>query len=193
MTRTQTLGLILAALAATVPAAFADGQPVDRGRAATTTVTLQLGGGERVELDLLAVELSTGPQLSLQAARCDEDGACSYDDFSSALAGKALTIDPAAALAELNTSLGGRQLVISWKPAGGAQIGSGHVEGDGTGFNGSNFAGDSADVTVQYAGDTCTGSGGVGDGTVFDVDPTDSRTTTPVDQLHIPDGVTLRC
>ena len=193
MTRTQTLALTLAALAATVPAAFADGQPVDQGRAATTTVTMKLGGGERLELDILAAELSTGPQLSLQATRCDEDEACAYDDFSSALPDKALTVDPDAAAAQLDTSLAGRQLVISWKPDGGAEVGSGYIQGDGAGFNGSNFVGNAAVVTVQYAGGTCTGSGGVGDGTVFDVDPTESRTTTPVDHLHIPDGVTLRC
>jgi hypothetical protein len=193
MTRTQTLALALAALAGTVPAAFADGQPVDRGRAANTSVTVQLGDGESLQLEILAAELSGGPQLLLQTARCDNDDACSYDDFDSALPGGALSIDPQTAVARLDTSLAGRQLVVRWQPGSGAELGSGHIEGDGAGFSGSNFVGNAAIVTVQYAGDTCTGSGGVGDATVAEVDPTGSRTTTPVDRLRIPDGVTLRC
>jgi len=193
MNRPLTLAVTLGALAAAVPSGFADGQPVDQGRAASTSISFGLGNGESLQLDLLAGELSAGPQLSLQAARCDKDNACSYGDFASALPAGALSIDPQNSVAELSTTLDGRRLLVSWKPGSGAEIGSGHVEGDGDGFSGSNFVGEAAVVTVQYAGDTCQGSGGVGDGTVVDVDPTDSRTATPVDQLRVPADVTLRC
>lgn len=166
---------------------------VDSGRAASTSITLRLADGETLSLDILAADLSGGSRLAVYSARCDDAGGCSQADYAAALPAEALTVDPKTADARLDTTLAGRSFVIRWQPGNGAEVGSGHLDGGGASASGSNFAGDAAAVTVEYAGESCTGGGGVGEATVAEVDPTGSGTTTPLDRLHVPDAVTLRC
>jgi hypothetical protein len=182
----------LACAAAAVPA-LADPAPVDSGRAANTTVSVRLPDAGTLTLDILAAELSAGPRLSIRTQRCDEDDACTTRVFSATPSAGALSIDPQTAVAHLATTLDGRPLVIRWRPGNGAELGSGYVDGGGTGFSGSNFIGAAAEVTVDYDGGTCTGGGGVGQAAAIDVDPSGSGTTAPLDRLRLPDGVTLRC
>ena len=191
MNRATITAIGLACTAAAVPA-LASPAAVDNGRAANTSVSIRLADGETLDLDILAADLSGGPQLSIWTTRCDDAG-CGYGDYAAALPPRALSVDPTTADARLETTLAGRDLVIRWQPGDGAELGSGHVDGSGSELSGSNFVGNSAVVTVQYAGQTCSGNGGVGEATDAAVDPTESGTATPLDRLRIPDDVTLRC
>ena len=182
----------LACAAAAVPA-FAGPGPADSGRAATTRISLALPDAQTLTLDLLAAQLSGGPQLFVRAERCDDAASCTARDFAAALPATALSIDPQNAVAHLAITLAGRPLTVDWKPGNGAELSSGYVDGSGAGFTASNFAGNSASASVQYDGATCSGDGGVGQALALDVDPTGSAAATPLDGLHLPDAVTLRC
>ena len=197
MTRTQTLALTLAALAATVPAALADAPPVDSGRFADATVTLAVPGGDQLSLGLRAVAGREGDRLLVSTARCtDDENSCTTGEAAGPLPDGALTIDPSTADATLHVELDGRPLTVTWQHTDGSTVLFGGTEAGGTGgsLEASSYEGAPADVTVDFLGSRCRGTGGVGDGIVVDTSGVaGSPAAKPLAKLHLPDGVTLRC
>ena len=180
--------------AATVVPAFA-GSPVEQGRTAGTQLEVQLPHGDTMDLELRAMDTSDGRLLLVETETCDADGYCDpASDYSSALPASALKIDPSAATADLQTTLDGTPLVISWRPSNGAVLGGGQVEGGGSDATASQYAGTSADVSVHWGEAACTGTGGVGNGVFADTGPVTGDTTSdPVSAFHLPSGATVHC
>jgi hypothetical protein len=185
----------LAGLAATAWPVLA-APTADEGRTAGIQVTTKLPGGETLQLDISASQLSSGPMLVIDSERCDEDGSCVTKTYAGDLPDGALTIASSDAQAKLATTLDGRALAISWTPQAqpGATAGTGTLEGDGPDdfFNG--YSGSSADVTVTYDGAGCKGVGGVGDGVVVDTaSVSGNEVARPLSALHLPDGTGFSC
>jgi hypothetical protein len=186
----------LAGLAATAVPVLASPAPVDQGRAAEMLVTTKLPGGDTLQLEFKAAQLSSGSELVIDTERCDADGSCVTDIYAGDLPADALTISASDPHATLLTTLDGRALAISWKPAadGGYSVGDGTLEGDGPDTFASEFAGTSADSTVTYDGLGCQGTGGVGDGVVLDTaSVSGNEVARPLSTLHLPDGTAFRC
>jgi hypothetical protein len=183
----------LAGLAAATVPVLAAPAPLDAGRMAGTRVTTTLPDGDSLSLEIRAAELSAGPRVLVYSTRCDGD-ACATRQFSASLPASALSIDDSAAKANLSLPLDGRVLVVSWRPtdAQGPEAAYGSTdESDGTG---SQYLGDAATTTVQYAGHTCTGRGGVGEGAIFDTSTaTGDAGPAPLSRLNLPDGTAFRC
>jgi hypothetical protein len=157
-------------------------------------VSAALPDGGTLTLDIRGAELSGGPRLSIRATRCDEGHDCSARVYTSDLRAADLAVDRSVARATLQTTLAGRSLVVRWRPdSGTAVIGSGYLDGDDGASGSSNYVGDGATVTVQYADHTCTGTGGVGQGVVTAADPAGSGSSASIADLRVPAGVTLRC
>jgi hypothetical protein len=186
----------LAGLAATTVPVFAAPAPADEGRTAGIQVTTRLPGGDTLQLDISAAELSAGPRLVIHAVRCDEDGNCVTQPYAGDLPADALTISASDPQAKLSTTLDGRALTISWKPAadGGYTVGGGTLEGDGPDTFASEYSGTSADTSVSFGGAGCAGVGAVGDGVIVDTaSVSGSEVARPLDALHLPDGVAFHC
>lgn len=195
MTRFLTLALSLGALAAAVPAGFADAPPVDAGRFATASVTLALPDGDQLSLGLRAVTGRAGDRLLVSTARCNDDG-CATGEAAGPLPDGALTIDPSTADATLHADLGGRPLAITWRPTGQSTVVVGGIEAGGSdgSLEASSYDGAPADVTIDFLGSRCRDTGGVGDGIVIDTSGvTGSPAAKPLAKLRLPAGVTLRC
>jgi hypothetical protein len=187
----------LAALAAAAAPVLAAPAPVDEGRTAGIQVTTKLPGGDTLQLDISASELSSGSELVIDTERCDSDGAgCITKTYAGALPAGALTISASDPQARLNTILDGRPLLITWKPQadGGYSAGAGTLEGDGPDTFANEYAGTSADVAVSYDDAGCQGVGGVGDGVVVDTSSVSgTEVARPLGSLNLPAGTTLRC
>ena len=195
MTRSLTLALALGALAAAVPAGFADDQPVDAGRVATATVNLALPDGDALSLGLRAVAGRAGDQLLVSVARCNDDG-CLTGERAASLPTGSLTIDPATATATLHTGLGGQPLAVTWQPSDRTTAVVGGVEAGGAdgSVEASWYEGAPAAVVVDYLDKKCSETGGVGDGVVVDTSAaTGTPAAQPLAKLHVPDGAALRC
>ena len=183
----------LAGIAATAAPVLAGPAPADTGRMAGTQLTTALPGGDSLRLEIRAAQLSAGPRLLVFATRCDDQNCVSHQ-YGVNLPADALTIDSSAAQAELSVPLDGRRLTVRWRPDGGqgpeAAYGSTDAE-DGTG---SQYLGSPAITTVDFDGHTCSGSGGVGQGTVVDLAPvTGDNEPAPLSGLQIPAGTAFRC
>ncbi|HET6818353.1 MAG TPA: hypothetical protein VFH66_14090 [Mycobacteriales bacterium] len=189
-----TLGLAgVAAAAAPVLAAPA---PVDEGRTAGMRVVTTLPGGDTLQLDFSGSQLSSGPRLVVDVVRCDPDNNCTTQPYAGDLPAGALSISASDPQATLTTTLDGRPLSISWKPAanGGYTVGGGTLEGDGPDTFASEYTGTSADTSVSYDGTGCHGTGGVGDGVVLDTAPVSgTEVALPLSALRLPDGTAFRC
>jgi hypothetical protein len=196
MRRTLVTAVGLAGLAATAVPVLAAPTPVDEGRTAGMQVTTRLPGGDTLRLDISAAELSAGPRLVIQAVRCDDSNACDTQPYAGTLRAGELDIAASDPRATLRTTLDGRPLVITWKPApdGGYTVGGGTLDGDGQDMFGTEYAGSSTDTTVSFDGIGCQGTGGVGDGAVVDTAPVSGgEAARPLSALHLPEGAALRC
>lgn len=194
MNRGTVAALVIGCAAVGSVPALATPAGVDTGRMAEVSVTVPLSRGDVLALDIRGAEMSAGPELLIEAQECTPDGECvTQDDYSSPLPDGALSIDPSNAVARLHTTLGGRDLVISWQPSNGAVVGAGYLDGGGSSAATSNFAGDAADATVQFDGATCTASGGVGQGVAGTADLGDGSATAPVSELNLPADASLHC
>ena len=173
---------------------LASAAPVDTGRMASVSVTVPLSDAASLELDIQAAQMSAGPQLAIHVLRCTNDTGCAgADDYLSSLPSGALSVDPSAAVAHLHTTLDGQTLDIVWRPDNGVVVGAGYVDGGGSSATASHFFGDAALATVRYAGSSCTGDGGVGQGIAANIGVGGESATAPVSQLHLPAATTLRC
>src|SRR4051794_19019592 len=189
-----TLGL--AATAATTVPVLAAPAPVDAGRTAGISVTTELPSGDTLTLEISASQLNAGPRLVIHTVRCDEDRNCVTQPYAADLPDGALSISASDPQARLSTTLDGRPLTITWKPAadGGYTVGGGTLEGDGTDTFASEYSGTSADTTVSYDGLGCQGTGGVGDGIVVGTGAaTGGATTRPLGAPQLPEGALVRC
>jgi hypothetical protein len=189
------LGLVAGAAGA-VPVLAAPANPVDAGRTAGISATTKLANGDTLTLAFSAAQLSGGPRLLVDTVRCDEDGNCTSQLYAADLPAGALTIAASDPIADLRSDLDGQALAISWRPQtnGGYTVGSGTIGGDDAGLYGTEYAGTSADTTIDYAGHTCGGTGGVGDGAVVDSGAASGGSEAkPLSALHLPDGAVLRC
>lgn len=191
-----TLGL--AATAATaVPVLAAPDNPADAGRTAGISAQTRLADGDTLTLAISAAQLSGGPRLLVDTVRCDSDGNCTSQLYGADLAEGALTISSSDPVADLKGVLDGLPLTISWRPQtnGGYTVGSGTIGGDdASGVYGTEYAGTSADTTIDFAGHTCEGTGGVGDGAVLDTGAASGGSEAkPLSALHLPDGAVLHC
>ena len=185
--------VLCSAGAATAPVLAA--APADAGDAATISVHTPLPDGDTLALEIRPAQLSDGPRLVVETTRCDDDGACIGDSYTGALDAAAFTVDRDAGTARLSTTLDGRALTITWAPPqnGGYEFGSGTVGGSAHGIHAGNFAGESADATVQYGGQHCAGVGGVGTA-IYANDGTDRPAPEgSLAELHLPDGIDLHC
>jgi hypothetical protein len=189
----------LACLGAGVVPAFAvaDG-PVNEGRAAGTSLSFALADGGTLVLQINGVEGSNGGVLFVDAQRCDVAGNCLSTDYSSPVSASDLSVDASNPVAKLSTVLSGSDLAITWSPSSDTGPGlagqSFDFGGDGVDNGGSTWAGQLADVSVQYGDATCKGSGGVGQGVTFDTGSvTGSQALDPVSALAIPAGAVLSC
>jgi len=188
-----------AATAATMSAVHAAAPPADTGRVAETQLTVPLGHGTVLSLELRAATLSGGDVLRVVASRCDADGSCDeLTPYQSAIPASALSIDPNTATATLTTTISGRHLLLKWRPQTGTDQGE-TVGGDLEVDNANNtstdeYQGDGAVVTVDVDGVVCTTGGGVGE-SVF----ADSSTVTgesgvqELSALQLPDAASITC
>ena len=186
----------LAGLAATAVPVLATPTPVDEGRTAGIRVMGTLPDGDSLQLDISGSELSSGPRLVIDAVRCNQDQNCISQPYSGDLPANALSISASDTVASLATTLDGRQLSISWKPAadGGAAVGGGTLEGDGVDNFATEYWGTSAATAVSYDGAGCSGVGEVGDGAVVDTGAaTGTEVTRPLSALHLPAGIVFHC
>lgn len=172
---------------------LASAAPVDSGRMAAVSVSAVLPSGDTLVLDLRAAQMSAGPQLLIEAQRCDDQGCVTEADYLSSLPAAALSIDPSSALARLHTTLDGRDLAIAWRPTNGTAVSAGYIDGTGSAATGSSYLGDEAAATVQYAGDSVVCTGAVGQGVIEDVAVGGDEATAPVSALRVPAATTLRC
>ena len=185
----------LAGLAATAVPVLAAPAPADEGRTAGMQVTTTLPDGDTLQLEFKAAQLSGGPRLIVDTERCNAGG-CLTDVYAGDLRADTLSISASDPQATLHTTLDGRALTISWKPAadGGYSVGGGTLEGDGPDTFASEYVGTSADTTVTYDGLGCQGVGGVGNGVVLDTaSASGTEIAQPLSALHLPDGTAFRC
>lgn len=196
MRRSLITSVGLAGLAATAVPVLAAPAPVDEGRTAGIHLTTKMPDGDTLSLDLSASALSSGSRLIIDTERCDSDGACVTRTYAGDLPAGAFTIASSDAQAKLVTTLAGRDLSISWKPTAqpGAVMSTGTLEGDGTDNFFNEYSGSSADASVGYAGGSCQGVGGVGDGVVVDTAAVSgTEVARPLSALSLPDGTAFRC
>ena len=195
MTRTQTIALALAAVAAAAPAALADSQPIDTGRLASADLNLSLPGGDRLSLGLRAVAGRAGDRLLVSTARCAGDS-CTTGEAAGPLPDGALTIDPSTADATLHMDLDGRPLAVTWHHTDQSTVLVGGIEGGGNdgSLEASTYEGAPAAVVIDYLGERCRSTGGVGDALLVDTGAaTGSAAAKTLHELHVPEGATLRC
>jgi hypothetical protein len=186
----------LAGLAVAAAPVLAAPAPVDQGRTAGVRVMTTLPGGDTLQLEIKAAQLSGGPRMVVDTERCGQEGSCVTRVYAGDLPDHALVISASDPQATLSTTLDGRPLAISWRPAanGGYTVGSGTAEGDGPDTFASEYTGTSADTTVSYDGRGCHGIGGVGSGVVVDTAAVSGGSTTePLSALHLPDGTAFAC
>lgn len=168
--------------------------PVDSGRMAAASVSVPLPGGDTLNLDIRAAQMSAGDQLSIHAQRCSDDEGCFSDaNYVSPLTDAEVSIDPTTAIARLHATLDGRDLDVAWRPANGAVLSAGYIDGGGSSAVASSYGGDAAEATVQYAGSTCATSGAVGQEFDTTVALAGDSATAPIETLQLPPGATLHC
>jgi hypothetical protein len=176
---------------------YAAAPPVDAGRVAATTLTIALGHGRSLSLDLRAAALTAGNTLRIVSERCTPDGGCSATMYQGQLDPAALHIDPSGAVADLQVTLAGHRLRLRWQPDSSTAVvvGGGEAEGDFGGGSGSEYAGNPATVTVELDGrQVCTGGGAVGTGMFADTSSTTGRPeAAALTRLRLPAKATVRC
>jgi hypothetical protein len=159
--RSVAVAVPLLLVAAMAPAVAA---PVSSGRLAAVRFSLPVTDEVTLEVELRAVD-TDADYATVAVSRCDGDCAPARY-YEGPLPTGALQVDPEAASARLEVTLGGLPLQVTWTPQDGAPAAVvGGTAGGGTGEdNGfTSYLGVPASTALTLPSGACKGRGAVGD------------------------------